>query len=516
MTRYTKLERKRHVDSGEAFAVTPLMPAKQVQSSAPAPAPAAAAPTPKPQGENNKKRKAEDSSSPGAPKEKSTEGGEGTAAAAAGPGPAKKKNKNNSKKKKAAGDKDGKPGAPQQDLKSAKSERRRLRRQKERGNASVCFACRKTGHSAKNCKESTGVGMCYSCGSLEHTTKDCKKLSKDGNKFKFATCFVCKEQGHLAGACPKNEKGLYPKGGSCRFCNKVDHLAKDCTLTKEEVGTVTLGKIDLVQGADDDDFHIFVDEKRRLTEEQKTIKKMVKTPAKPVKKGSALKSVRVSSAITSRPAATSIWSQRFYSTENKDNDKDNKEAPAAGQEAPAAAAAAAAGEAGAEAEQKHAAHEEALAAKDKQLAEVKDRLLRTLADMENLRQRTAKEVANTKDYAIQKFAKDLLDTADILNMAIKNVPQDEIAETSTNKHLKSLHTGVSMTRDELLKTFKRYGVESFDPMNEKFDPNLHQANFQVPMPGKEPGTVFDVQKIGFMIKGRILRPAQVGVVQSTD
>ncbi|KAG0293143.1 Mitochondrial matrix cochaperone [Linnemannia gamsii] len=227
-------------------------------------------------------------------------------------------------------------------------------------------------------------------------------------------------------------------------------------------------------------------------------------------KSSAFKTARVATTITSRPSSA-IWSQRFYSTENKDN-KDTKEA------APAAEAqegAPAAGEA-TEAEQKKTAHEEALAAKDKQLAEVKDRLLRTLADMENLRQRTAKEVANTKDYAIQKFAKDLLDTADILNMAIKNVPQDEISETSTNSHLKSLHTGVAMTRDELLKTFKRYGVESFDPMNEKFDPNLHQANFQVPMPGKEAGTVFDVQKIGFMIKGRVLRPAQVGVVQSTD
>ncbi|KAK3839226.1 MAG: co-chaperone GrpE [Linnemannia elongata] len=225
-------------------------------------------------------------------------------------------------------------------------------------------------------------------------------------------------------------------------------------------------------------------------------------------KSSAFKTARVATTITSRPSSA-IWSQRFYSTENKDN-KDNKEAAPAQEAAPAGEATEAA------ADQKNTAHEEALAAKDKQLAEVKDRLLRTLADMENLRQRTAKEVANTKDYAIQKFAKDLLDTADILNMAIKNVPQDEIAESSTNAHLKSLHTGVAMTRDELLKTFKRYGVESFDPMNEKFDPNLHQANFQVPMPGKEPGTVFDVQKIGFMIKGRVLRPAQVGVVQSTD
>ncbi|KAK5827461.1 co-chaperone GrpE [Linnemannia elongata] len=225
-------------------------------------------------------------------------------------------------------------------------------------------------------------------------------------------------------------------------------------------------------------------------------------------KSSAFKTARVATTITSRPSSA-IWSQRFYSTENKEN-KDDKEAAPAQEAAPAGEATEAAGE------QKNTAHEEALAAKDKQLAEVKDRLLRTLADMENLRQRTAKEVANTKDYAIQKFAKDLLDTADILNMAIKNVPQDQIAESSDNIHLKSLHTGVAMTRDELLKTFKRYGVESFDPMNEKFDPNLHQANFQVPMPGKEPGTVFDVQKIGFMIKGRVLRPAQVGVVQSTD
>ncbi|KAG0352728.1 Mitochondrial matrix cochaperone [Podila minutissima] len=216
-------------------------------------------------------------------------------------------------------------------------------------------------------------------------------------------------------------------------------------------------------------------------------------------------SLRTSARIAAVAKPSSAWTSRFYSTEtNNTENKDTKDtAPAAGSE---------------EKTEKDAksADEEALAAKDKQLAEVKDRLLRTLADMENLRQRTAKEVANSKDYSIQKFAKDLLDTADILAMALKNVPQEELAETSTNAHLKNLHTGVSMTRDELLKTFKRYGVEPYDPMNEKFDPNLHQANFQVPMPGKEPGTVFDVQKIGFMIKGRVLRPAQVGVVQSTD
>ncbi|KAG0364094.1 hypothetical protein BC939DRAFT_460189 [Gamsiella multidivaricata] len=287
MTRYTKLERKRHVDASESFSVTPLMPSKNVQPSSSTSidgsTPSKQSETPKErkaQGEKNasKKRKAEDSSvahNGATPGEAAVEDGTGPSKKAKG---AKKKGKG--KNKGEAGE-NGPTGGVDN---SAKSERRRLRRQKEKGNAAVCFACRKTGHSAKNCKESSGVGMCYSCGSLEHMTKDCKKLSKDGNKFKFATCFVCKEQGHLAGQCPKNERGLYPNGGSCRFCDKVDHLAKDCKLTKEDVGTVTLGKIDLVQGADDDDFHIFVDEKRKLVEEQKTIKRMVKPQIKTPKK----------------------------------------------------------------------------------------------------------------------------------------------------------------------------------------------------------------------------------------
>ncbi|RUP51153.1 hypothetical protein BC936DRAFT_149636 [Jimgerdemannia flammicorona] len=96
-----------------------------------------------------------------------------------------------------------------------------------------------------------------------------EKAAKRRNQYQFAKCFICNTQGHLSSACPQNEKGLYPKGGSCRFCGKVDHLAKDCRVTKEEVGTIVLGKIDLVQGADDDDFHIFVSEKMRAGEEEK-------------------------------------------------------------------------------------------------------------------------------------------------------------------------------------------------------------------------------------------------------
>lgn len=90
-----------------------------------------------------------------------------------------------------------------------------------------------------------------------------------GNQYQFAKCFICNVQGHLSSACPQNDKGLYPNGGSCRFCGKVDHLFKDCKITKEEVGTTAVGKIDLAQGADDDDFHIFVSEKMKAGEEKK-------------------------------------------------------------------------------------------------------------------------------------------------------------------------------------------------------------------------------------------------------
>ncbi|CAG8447567.1 10768_t:CDS:2 [Acaulospora colombiana] len=173
--------------------------------------------------------------------------------------------------------------------KSERSEKRRLRRIRMRQNKTVCFGCRKIGHSVINCPSAKekGVGVCYNCGSPEHTTKDCKKSIKQGDsltsqhygnqhangflhvndilnlgdKYQYAKCFVCNEQGHLSGKCPQNDKGLYPKGGGCRFCGKVDHLAKDCTLKKEDVGTSFIGKIDLHHGADDDDFHIFVGEK---------------------------------------------------------------------------------------------------------------------------------------------------------------------------------------------------------------------------------------------------------------
>jgi molecular chaperone GrpE len=127
----------------------------------------------------------------------------------------------------------------------------------------------------------------------------------------------------------------------------------------------------------------------------------------------------------------------------------------------------------------------------------------------------------TKEFAIQKFAKDLLDTVDILNMALTAVPSEFRAKESASNEkslekvvdqLTNLYTGVSMTESELIKALNRHGVERFDPQGEAFDHNRHQALFQAPMPDKEPGTVFVVQKMGYTLKGRTLRAAAVGVV----
>jgi molecular chaperone GrpE len=105
-----------------------------------------------------------------------------------------------------------------------------------------------------------------------------------------------------------------------------------------------------------------------------------------------------------------------------------------------------------------------------------------------------RQVEETAQFAIRKFAKDLLDTVDILGMALKSVPKEQVEGEGANTTLKNLYTGVSMTEAELLKTLKRHGVEPFDALGAEFDPNWHQALFHVPVPDKTPGTVFQVEK----------------------
>lgn len=105
---------------------------------------------------------------------------------------------------------------------------------------------------------------------------------------------------------------------------------------------------------------------------------------------------------------------------------------------------------------------------------------------------------------------------DVLSLALKSVPQTALESNGgaeATRHLKQLHEGVSMTQRELLSTLSKYGVTSFDPTGEPFDPNFHEALYEAPIPGKEPGVVIECSKLGYKIKDRTLRAAQVGVAR---
>ncbi|GAN01404.1 mitochondrial co-chaperone protein [Mucor ambiguus] len=158
------------------------------------------------------------------------------------------------------------------------------------------------------------------------------------------------------------------------------------------------------------------------------------------------------------------------------------------------------------------------------LKELQASYLLSLADQENLRQRNTREVANAKEFAIQKFAKDLLDSVDVLGMALESVPEafrnrdacNQHEKTEITEQLVNLYTGLSLTQAELQQALKRHDIQVDNPIDQVFDPNKHEAVFQAPVPDKEPGTIFVVKKKGYLLKNRILRPAQVGVVAAAQ
>lgn len=145
----------------------------------------------------------------------------------------------------------------------------------------------------------------------------------------------------------------------------------------------------------------------------------------------------------------------------------------------------------------------------KEVAEARDKMLRTLAEMENLRQRTRREVADAKIYGITGFARDVLDIADNLQRALDAVPPE--ARAAADPGLKALIEGVELTERSLLNALEKNGVKKFDPAGQKFDPNFQQAMYEVPDPSVPSGTVVQVVQAGFMIGERVLRPALVGV-----
>ncbi|KAL4425698.1 hypothetical protein ABPG75_009714 [Micractinium tetrahymenae] len=165
---------------------------------------------------------------------------------------------------------------------------------------------------------------------------------------------------------------------------------------------------------------------------------------------------------------------------------------------------------------------EALEAERKRSEDMKDKLLRTLADMENLRERTARTAAEAKQYAVQGLVKNLLDVADNLERAAASVPAEHVGDSSEIDRdralglLRSLRDGVLMTDTVLMKVLAKEGVTRYDPLGDAFDPNLHNALFEVPDATRDAGTVAVVVKRGYMLNDRVVRAAEVGVTRAVD
>lgn len=141
-------------------------------------------------------------------------------------------------------------------------------------------------------------------------------------------------------------------------------------------------------------------------------------------------------------------------------------------------------------------------------ADLKDKMLRLVAEMENLRRRTERDKADTAKYAVSNFARDVLTVADNIQRAIDHVPE-EAAEK--DPALKSFLDGVQVTERELLNVLERHGIARLDPKGERFDPNRHQAMFEVEDASVAEGTIVQVVQAGYVIAERVLRPAMVGV-----
>ncbi|CDO93612.1 unnamed protein product [Kluyveromyces dobzhanskii CBS 2104] len=193
---------------------------------------------------------------------------------------------------------------------------------------------------------------------------------------------------------------------------------------------------------------------------------------------------------------------RFYSDEAKKEEAKNENETAAEEDSSLTA------------EQKQIKDLEAkYEAKSKEAVEMKDRLLRSVADFRNLQEVTKKDVQKAKDFALQKFARDLLESVDNFGHALNAFKPDTLEQS---QELSDLYTGVKMTKDVFEKTLKKHGIEQLNPMGESFDPNKHEATFELPQPDKEPGTVFHVQQIGYTLNDRVIRPAKVGIVKDSE
>ncbi len=146
-----------------------------------------------------------------------------------------------------------------------------------------------------------------------------------------------------------------------------------------------------------------------------------------------------------------------------------------------------------------------------EVREMKEQLLRAVAEAENVRKRAKREVEDAAKYSIASFARDLISVLENLQRASESIPPEARSE---NEMLKTLGEGVDLTLKELLNTFEKHGITRINPLGEKFDHNLHQAVVQIEDPSHPPGTVVQVMQSGYVLNDRLLRPAMVGVAKA--
>ena len=150
---------------------------------------------------------------------------------------------------------------------------------------------------------------------------------------------------------------------------------------------------------------------------------------------------------------------------------------------------------------------------NKEIKELKDQLLRSLAESENLRKRTIKEIADAKKYSHIYFIRDLVSSVDNLQRALEAVPDDK---SQLSEPIKNLVIGLEIVEKEILNTFEKHSLKQINPIGEKFDYNLHQAMFEVPTNEKEPGYVVEVSQKGYILHDRLVRPAMVGISKKSE
>lgn len=144
-----------------------------------------------------------------------------------------------------------------------------------------------------------------------------------------------------------------------------------------------------------------------------------------------------------------------------------------------------------------------------ELAATKDHLLRTVAELDNLRKRSVREREDASKYAVSSFAKDLLDVADIFRRALDSIPED----LRSDEKIKPLVDGIEATERAFLRNFEKNGIRKIEPMDEMFNPNFHEVMFEAPVPGKMAGTIIQLIEPGYVLHDRLLRPARVGVAK---